>query len=98
MYRHKYSGFVFQACFLYFLSDGYLLGKKCQGRFTAASEYFNSLDFSLLFTMIRRQKFYGVWQIVSGELGGGRVGSICTNPSMLLYHLNANLKLGPEQI
>lgn len=56
--------------------------KKSQGRFTAASEYFNSLDFSLLFTMIRRQKFYGVWEIVSGELGGlfwiNLYKSICT--------------------
>lgn len=43
--------------------------KKCQGRFTAASECFSSLDFSLLFTMIRRQNFYGVWEIVPGELG-----------------------------
>lgn len=54
-------------------------------------------SFSLLFTMIRRQKFCGVWEIVSGELGASVLDqSVKTN--LCCYHLSANLKLGPEQI
>lgn len=62
-------------------ADDYLLGEKHKGRFTADSEYFNIWGFSLLFIMIRREKFYGVWEIISmGEC----FGWICANPSVLL--------------
>lgn len=50
-------------------AEVYLLGEKHKGRSTAASEYFNSWDFLLLFIMIRREKFCGVWEIISVELG-----------------------------
>lgn len=50
-------------------ADVYLLGEKHKGRSTAASEYFNSWDFSLLFIMIRREKVYGISEVISVELG-----------------------------
>lgn len=55
---------------------------KNKGRFTAASEYFHIWDFLLLFIMIRKERFYGVWKIISVELGEC-FEWICANPSVL---------------
>lgn len=55
---------------------------------TAASESFNSLDFSLLFTMIRRGVGNNFWGF------GGSVLNKSVQAHLWCYHLSANLKLG----
>lgn len=71
--------------------------RKSPGRFIAATLYFNNLDFSLVFTMIRKQKFYGVEETVSGELGEVVLDQ-SVQTRLYFYHLCVNLKLGLEQI
>lgn len=47
--------------------------------------------------MIRKQKFYGVGEIVSGELGGAVLDQ-SVQTCLYCYHLCVNLKPGLEQI